>query len=100
MVGVRPAVSIDDDVRPHLILIRPGATLNDGRSVDAEWHVGKNRGLEDALRTDKRNPVSVEIEPSPKHLVWQQISIQERLFRQEPESGQSHATVEIVHFAP
>ena len=52
VVRISPAVTIDDDVSSHLIVVWSLATLDDRRRVDAQRHFRKHRRLKDSLRAD------------------------------------------------
>jgi len=99
VVRIGPTVSIEDDVRPHLILVGTRATLNDWRRVDAERHVRQDRGLENTLRPNEGNPVSFEVKPSLEHLVGQRVRMEDRLLREELKGREPDATVEVGHIS-
>jgi hypothetical protein len=97
---IGPTISIEDPVGPHLILIGPRATLDDGCCGDAKRHVPEDRGLEDALRAQQRNPVSFEVKPPLEDLVGQRVWMQDRLLREELKRRESDSAVDVVHWAP
>lgn len=46
----------------EIVVVRPVSALDDWRGRDAEWQLGQDRGLEDALRAQERHALALEDE--------------------------------------
>jgi hypothetical protein len=63
MCHVRAAVAVAEQaIRRDLVFVRSDASLDDRRRADAERHRGQDRGLEDPLLADERDPATLEVE--------------------------------------
>src|SRR5262249_48527246 len=62
MLWIRAAIPVAQKaVGAELVIIGASLSLNDRLGHDTERHLWENRGLEDALRSQQRHPLALEL---------------------------------------
>ena len=74
MVRIRASVAVDEPILRPPVLVRRFFPLDPRDRQDAEGNLGQGGGLEDALRTDYRNPGPLEVEAGCKERPGQDLA--------------------------
>jgi hypothetical protein len=69
----------------EIVVVRPVSALDDWRGRDAEWQLGQDRGLEDALRAQERHALALEDKALGEERPRQSVAMEGGLLREEGE---------------
>src|SRR5581483_7750333 len=96
MSRVRAAVAIAEKaIRAETVVVRALLALSDWNRGDTDWTLWKQRWLEDALRTDQRDPSALEIESALQEVAGKHCAVETGLLGQELKGVGSDSGVEV-----